>query len=181
MSIIVGTEKKIVFLNVHKPAPVAQATVNVIGVFSVKKAIVEQKINKIENVTGLTSDDDVYKILQAVFNAGAQEVLVYGKEVQGSKYKEFFDEVKNDWFGTVVDTTDIAEIAKISKEIGARRKMLFAEVSKDENVMNVDNKVKSIGEDTTALFFSKNDETVAGAVAGYAISKFPGSTLIANK
>ena len=37
MSIIVGTEKKIVFLNVHKPAPVAQATVNVIGVFSVKK------------------------------------------------------------------------------------------------------------------------------------------------
>ena len=178
MSIIVGTEKKIVFLNVHKPAPVAQATVNVIGVFSVKKAIVEQKINKIENVTGLTSDDDVYKILQAVFNAGAQEVLVYGKEVQGSKYKEFFDEVKNDWFGTVVDIT---EIAKISKEIGARRKMLFAEVSKDENVMNVDNKVKSIGEDTTALFFSKNDETVAGAIAGYAISKFPGSTLIANK
>ena len=47
--------------------------------------------------------------------------------------------------------------------------------------MNVDSKVKSIGEDTTALFFSKNDETVAGAAAGYAISKFPGSTLIANK
>lgn len=38
MSIIVGTEKKIVFLDVHKPAPVAQATVNVIGVFSVKKS-----------------------------------------------------------------------------------------------------------------------------------------------
>ena len=181
MSIIVGTEKKIVFLNVHKPAPVAQATVNVIGVFSVKKAIVEQKINKIEDVTGLTSDDDAYKILQAVFNAGAQEVVVYGKDVEGSKYKEFFDEVKNDWFGTVVDTTDIDELAKISKEIGARRKMLFAEVSKDEDVMNIDSKVKSIGEDTTALFFSKNDETVAGAVAGYAISKFPGSTLIANK
>ena len=181
MSIIVGTEKKIVFLNVHKPAPVAQATVNVIGVFSVKKAITEQKINKIEDVTGLTSDDDIYKILQAVFNGGAQEVLIYGKDIQDSKYKEFFDEVKNDWFGTVVDTTDITEIAKISKEIGARRKMLFAEVSKDEDVMNVDNKVKAIGEDTTALFFSKNDETVAGAVAGYAISKFPGSTLIANK
>ena len=181
MSIIVGTEKKIVFLDVHKPAPVAQATVNVIGVFSVKKAITEQKINKIEDVTGLTSDDDVYKILQAVFNAGAQEVLLYGKEVQDSKYKELFDDVKNDWFGTVVDTTDIAEIAKISKEIGARRKMLFAEASKDEDVMNVDSKVKSIGEDTTALFFSKNDESVAGAVAGYAISKFPGSTLIANK
>ena len=77
MSIIVGTEKKIVFLNVHKPAPVAQATVNVIGVFSVKKAITEQKINKIEDVTGLTSDDDIYKILQAVFNGGAQEVLIY--------------------------------------------------------------------------------------------------------
>ncbi len=181
MSIIVGTEKKIVFLNVHKPAPVAQATVNVIGVFSIKKAIVEQKINKIEDVTGLTSDDDAHKILQAVFNAGAQEVVVYGKDVEGSKYKEFFDEVKNDWFGTVVDTTDIDELAKISKEIGARRKMLFAEVSKDEDVMNIDSKVKSIGEDTTALFFSKNDETVAGAVAGYAISKFPGSTLIANK
>lgn len=180
MSIIVGTEKKIVFLNVHKPAPVTQATVNVIGVFSVKKAITEQKINKIEDVTGLTSDDDIYKILQAVFNGGAQEVLIYGKDIQDSKYKEFFDEVKNDWFGTVVDTTDITEIAKISKEIGAR-KMLFAEVSKDEDVMNVDNKVKAIGEDTTALFFSKNDETVAGAVAGYAISKFPGSTLIANK
>ena len=101
MSIIVGTEKKIVFLNVHKPAPVAQATVNVIGVFSVKKAITEQKINKIEDVTGLTSDDDIYKILQAVFNGGAQEVLIYGKDIQDSKYKEFFDEVHKVSFGFI--------------------------------------------------------------------------------
>ena len=117
MSIVVGTEKKIVFLNVHKPVPVAQATVNVVGVFSVKKTVTEQKINKIEDVIGLNSDDEAYKILQAVFNAGAQEVLVYGKEVQGSKYKEFFDEVKNDWFGTVVDITDIAKMMKQLQEL----------------------------------------------------------------
>lgn len=179
--IILGTEKKIVFLNVHNPTPVAQATVNVIGVFSIKKAIKEQKINKISDVTGLTSEDDVYKILQALFNAGAQEVLVYGEQVESSKYKEMFDKVKNDWFGTVTDCTDLAEIAKISKEIGSREKMLFAQVVKTEDVMDVESKVKAIGESTTALFFSKNDETLAGAVAGYSISKFPGSSLIANK
>lgn len=179
--IILGTEKKIVFLNVHNPTPVAQATVNVIGVFSVKKAIQEQKINKISDVIGVTSEDEIYKILQALFNAGAQEVLVYGKEVESSQYKEMFDEVKNDWFGTVTDCTDLDEIAKISKEVGSREKMLFAQVVKSEEIMNVESKVKAIGESTTALFFSKNDETLAGAVAGYAISKFPGSTLIANK
>lgn len=33
MGIILGAEKKIVFLNTHKPSPVDQATVNIIGVF----------------------------------------------------------------------------------------------------------------------------------------------------
>lgn len=179
--IVLGNEKKIVFLNVHNPTPVTQATVNVIGVFSIKKAIKEQKINKIADVTGVTSDDDIYKILQALFNGGAQEVLVYGKEVESSQYKEMFDEIKNDWFGTVTDCTDLTEIAKISKEIGSREKMLFAQVIKTAQIDDIESEVKGIGESTTALFFSKNDETLAGAVAGYAISKFPGSTLIANK
>lgn len=180
-AITIGAEKKIVFLNPHKASPVAQATVNVIGVFSIKKEIAEQKINKLADVTGITEEDEIYKILQAVFNAGGQEVVVFGKEVESSQYKAMFDSVKNDWFGTVTDCTDLTEIAKISKEIGAREKMLFAQVIKTENVSEVESKVKAIGEDTTALFFSKNDETVAGAVAGYTISQFPGSVLIANK
>lgn len=182
MSFTIGAEKKIVFLNAHKPTPVDQATVNVIGVFSMKKAISEQKINKITDATGITERDDIYKILQAVFNAGGQEVLLFGKNIESSQYKEMFDEVKNDWFGTVTDVTDLAEIKKISAEIGARQKMLFAQASKDEEISEVETKVKAIGEDTTALFFSKNDDNfLAGAVAGYSISKFPGSFLIANK
>jgi hypothetical protein len=181
MAIILGAEKKIVFLNTHKPSPVDQATVNIIGVFSTKKAITEQLITSIKDVTGVTASDDVYKILQAVFNGGAKQVLVFGKVVTGNNYKDLFDSVKNDWFGTVTDETDIEKIPLISKEIGAREKMLFAQVKSDTDIMTVENKIKAIAEDTTSLFFSKNDELIAGAVAGYSISKFAGSVLVANK
>ncbi len=181
MAIILGAEKKIVFLNTHKPSPVDQATVNIIGVFSTKKAIQEQLITSIKDVTGISANDDVYKILQAVFNGGAKQVLVFGKVVTGSNYKDLFDSIKNDWFGTVTDETDLDKIALISKEIGAREKMLFAQVKKDEDIMNSESKIKSVAEDTTALFFNKNEEFTAGAVAGYAISKFAGSVLVANK
>lgn len=181
MAIILGAEKKIVFLNTHKPSPVDQATVNIIGVFSTKKAIQEQLITSIKDVTGINANDDVYKILQAVFNGGAKQVLVFGKVVTGSNYKDLFDSIKNDWFGTVTDETDLDKIALISKEIGAREKMLFAQVKKDEDIMNSESKIKSVAEDTTALFFNRNEELTAGAVAGYAISKFAGSVLVANK
>lgn len=181
MAIILGAEKKIVFLNTHKPSPVDQATVNVIGVFSTKKAITEQLITSIKDVTGVIASDDVYKILQAVFNGGAKQVLVFGKVVTGNNYKELFDSVKNDWFGTVTDETDIEKIPLISKEIGARQKMLFAQVKTDTDIMTAEAKIKAVAEDTTALFFSKNDELIAGAVAGYSIPQFPGSVLIANK
>ena len=123
----------------------------------------------------------MYKILQAVFNGGAKQILVFGKVVTGNNYKDLFDSVKNDWFGTVTDETDLDKIALISKEIGAREKMLFAQVKKDEDIMNSESKIKSVAEDTTALFFNKNEEFTAGAVAGYAISKFAGSVLVANK
>ena len=181
MGIILGAEKKIVFLNTHKPSPVDQATVNVIGVFSTKKAITEQLITSIKDVTGVAATDDVYKILQAAFTAGAKQVLVFGKVVTGSNYKDLFDSVKNDWFGTVTDETDLEKIALISKEIGARQKMLFAQVKTDTDIMTAEAKIKAIAEDTTSLFFSKNDELIAGAVAGYSIPQFPGSVLIANK
>ena len=181
MGIILGAEKKIVFLNTHKPSPVDQATVNIIGVFSTKKAITEQLITSIKDVTGVAATDDVYKILQAVFNGGAKQVLVFGKVVTGSNYKDLFDSVKNDWFGTVTDETDIEKIPAISKEIAARQKMLFAQVKNDTDIMTVETKIKAIAEDTTSLFFSKNDELIAGAVAGYSIPQFPGSVLIANK
>lgn len=181
MGIILGAEKKIVFLNTHKPSPIDQATVNIIGVFSTKKAIKEQLITSIKDITGVVASDDVYKILQAVFNGGAKQVLVFGKVVTGNNYKDLFDSVKNDWFGTVTDETDIEKIALISKEIGAREKMLFAQVKSDTDIMTVENKIKAIAEDTTSLFFSKNDELIAGAVSGYAISKFAGSVLVANK
>lgn len=181
MGIILGAEKKIVFLNTHKPSPVDQATVNIIGVFSTKKAIQEQLITSIKDVTGVVAEDDVYKLLQACFNGGAKQVLVFGKEVVGNDYKGLFDDVKNDWFGTVTDETDLDKIALISKEIGARQKMLFAQITKDEDIMNSESKIKAIAEDTTALFFNKNEEFTAGAVAGYAISKFAGSVLVANK
>ena len=181
MGIILGAEKKIVFLNTHKPSPVDQATVNIIGVFSTKKAITEQLITSIKDVTGVTASDDVYKILQAVFNGGAKQVLVFGKVVTRSNYKDLFDSVKNDWFGTVTDETDIEKIPAISKEIAARQKMLFAQVKTDTDIMTAEAKIKAVAEDTTALFFSKNDELIAGAVAGYSIPQFPGSVLIANK
>lgn len=181
MATILGAEKKIVFLNTHKPSPVDQATVNIIGVFSTKKAITEQLITSIKDVTGVAESDDVYKLLQACFNGGAKQVLVFGKAVTGNNYKDLFDSVKNDWFGTVTDETDLEKIALISKEIGARQKMLFAQVKKDEDIMNSESKIKAIAEDTTALFFNKNEELTAGAVAGYAISKFAGSVLVANK
>lgn len=181
MGIILGAEKKIVFLNTHKPSPVDQATVNIIGVFSTKKAITEQLITSIKDVTGVAATDDVYEILQAVFNGGAKQVLVFGKVVTGSNYKDLFDSVKNDWFGTVTDETDIEKIPAISKEIAARQKMLFAQVKNDTDIMTVETKIKAIAEDTTSLFFSKNDELIAGAVAGYSIPQFAGSVLIANK
>lgn len=181
MGIILGAEKKIVFLNTHKPSPVDQATVNIIGVFSTKKAIKEQLITSIKDVTGVAATDDVYKILQAAFTAGAKQVLVFGKVVTGSNYKELFDSVKNDWFGTVTDETDIEKIPAISKEIAARQKMLFAQVKIDTDIMTAEAKIKAIAEDTTSLFFSKNDELIAGAVAGYSIPQFAGSVLIANK
>ena len=181
MGIILGDEKKIVFLNTHKPSPVDQATVNIIGVFSTKKAIKEQLITSIKDVTGVAATDDVYKILQAAFTAGAKQVLVFGKVVTGSNYKELFDSVKNDWFGTVTDETDIEKIPAISKEIAARQKMLFAQVKTDTDIMTAEAKIKAIAEDTTSLFFSKNDELIAGAVAGYSIPQFAGSVLIANK
>ena len=181
MGIILGTEKKIVFLNTRKPSPVDQATVNIIGVFSTKKAIKEQLITSIKDVTGVAATDDVYKILQAAFTAGAKQVLVFGKVVTGSNYKDLFDSVKNDWFGTVTDETDIEKIPAISKEIAARQKMLFAQVKTDTDIMTAEAKIKAIAEDTTSLFFSKNDELIAGAVAGYSIPQFPGSVLIANK
>ena len=181
MGIILGAEKKIVFLNTHKPSPVDQATVNVIGVFSTKKAITEQLITSIKDVTGVAATDDVYKILQAAFTAGAKQVLVFGKVVTGNNYKDLFDSVKNDWFGTVTDETDIEKIPLISKEIGARQKMLFAQVKTDTDIMTAEAKIKAIAEDTTSLFFSKNDELIAGAVAGYSIPQFAGSVLIANK
>lgn len=181
MAIILGAEKKIVFLNTHKPSLVDQATVNIIGVFSTKKAIQEQLITSIKDVTGVAASDDVYKILQACFNGGAKQVLVFGKVVTGNNYKDLFDSVKNDWFGTVTDETELDKIALISKEIGAREKMLFAQVKSDTDIMTVENKIKAIAEDTTSLFFSKNDELIAGAVAGYSISKFAGSVLVANK
>ena len=181
MGIILGAEKKIVFLNTHKPSPVDQATVNVIGVFSTKKTITEQLITSIKDVTGVAAGDDVYKILQACFNGGAKQVLVFGKVVTGNNYKDLFDSVKNDWFGTVTDETDIEKIPAISKEIAARQKMLFAQVKTDTDIMTAEAKIKAIAEDTTSLFFSKNDELIAGAVAGYSIPQFAGSVLIANK
>ena len=181
MAIILGAEKKIVFLNTHKPSPVDQATVNVIGVFSTKKAITEQLITSIKDVTGVATTDDVYKILQAAFTAGAKQVLVFGKVVTGSNYKDLFDSVKNDWFGTITDEADIEKIPAISKEIAARQKMLFAQVKTDTDIMTAEAKIKAIAEDTTSLFFSKNDELIAGAVAGYSIPQFAGSVLIANK
>lgn len=181
MGIILGAEKKIVFLNTHKPSPVDQATVNIIGVFSTKKAITEQLITSIKDVTGVSASDDIYKILQAVFNGGAKQVLVFGKVVTGNNYKDLFDSVKNDWFGTVTDETDIEKIPAISKEIAARQKMLFAQVKIDTDIMTAEAKIKAVAEDTTSLFFSKNDELIAGAVAGYSIPQFPGSVLIANK
>ena len=181
MGIILGAEKKIVFLNVHKPSPVDQATVNIIGVFSTKKNIAEQLITSIKDVTGVTANDDVYNILQSVFTAGAKQVLVFGKVVNDNNYKDLFDEPKNDWFGTVTDETDLEKIPLISKEIASRQKMLFAQAKKDTDILTSESKIKAIAEDTTSLFFSKNDELTAGAVAGYSIPQFPGSVLIANK
>ena len=138
-------------------------------------------LTSIKDVTGVSASDDIYKILQAVFNGGAKQVLVFGKVVTGSNYKDLFDSVKNDWFGTVTDEADIEKIPAISKEIAARQKMLFAQVKTDTDIMTAEAKIKAIAEDTTSLFFSKNDELIAGAVAGYSIPQFPGSVLIANK
>lgn len=181
MSIVLGAEKKIVFLNTHKPSPVDQATVNVIGAFSTKKDITEQKITSVKDLTGVVESDEIYKIIQAMFVAGAKQIVVFGKQIVDNNYKPLFDDVKNDWFGTVTDETDIEKIPIISKEVASRQKMLFAQASKDTDIMTVENKIKAIVEDTTSVFFSKNDEYIAGAVAGYSIPQFAGSVLIANK
>ena len=177
---ILGAEKKIVFLSTLKPTVVKLALVNTVGVLSSKKAIEEQKLTSIKDVSGVEQGDGVYEILQAVFSAGALEVVLHGVVVEDNNYTKLFD-VKNDWFGTVTDETDLVKLKTISKEISARDKMLFAQVVKTEDITQVESKVKAIGEDTTALFFSKNDESLAGAVAGYTIPRFPGSILIANK
>ena len=177
----VGAEKKIIYIDVTKPSPIAQATVNVVGVFSTKQEVKEQKITNFEDLAGVETDTDLYKIVRAVFVAGGQEVVVYGKNVTDGGYKALFDGVENDWFGTVTDETDIQKIVAISKEIAAREKMLFAQVPKGAEVAGAAKAIKEIAEDTTALFFNKNDEYTAASVAGYTISKLPGSTLIANK
>lgn len=179
MAILLGAEKKIVFLNTHKPSPVDQATVNIVGVFTAKKDVPEQVITKITDLTGVNETDEIYKLVQAVFAAGGKQVLVYGKNK--ADYKVIFDGVKNDWFGTVVEETDLEKISLISKEVAARQKKLFAQISKTEDITLAESKIKAIAEDTTALFFSKNDEYTAASVAGYAIPQFPGSVLIANK
>ena len=181
MAILLGAEKKIVFLNTHKPSPVDQATVNIVGVFSTKKAIEEQLVTKVDDLTGITGEDEFYKIVRAAFVGGAQQVLVYGKAMEDTDYKALFDGVKNDWFGTVTDETDLTKLVDISKEIAGREIMLFAQVVKSEDISKAESKIKAIAEDTTALFFNKNEEYTAGAVAGYAISKFAGSVLVANK
>lgn len=181
MAIILGAEKKIVFLNTHKPSPVDQTTVNIVGVFSTKKAIKEQMITKIADVTDITGTEEIYKILQSVFTAGAQQVLVFGKKIDDDNYKPLFDDVKNDWFGTVTDETDLTKLVAISKEVASREKMLFCQAVKSEEINDVEAKIKAFAQDTTALFFNKNEEYTAGAVAGYAIPKFPGSVLVANK
>lgn len=182
MAIKIGAEKKIVFLNVHKLTAVNQAVVNVIGFFSVKKNVDEQLVTNIKDVKGLESDDLLYKKIQAAFVAGAKEVLVYGKQGITSNYKDFFDGVTNDWFGTVTDEQDLEKIKLISKELAAREKMLFASPAKATEVNSgLKSTVQAITEDTTALVFSANEDTEDASVAGYAISKFPGSVLVANK
>ncbi|EFS20826.1 putative septum site-determining protein MinC [Fusobacterium gonidiaformans 3-1-5R] len=182
MAIKIGAEKKIVFLNVHKPTAVNQATVNVIGAFSTKKAVKEQLVTSIKDVTGLSEEDLLYKKIQAAFIAGAQEILIFGKQIKSQEYKELFDGVTNDWFGTITDEQDLEKIALISKEIAAREKMLFATPAKGTEVnSSLKSSVQAITQDTTALVFSSNEETEDASVAGYAIPQFPGSILIANK
>lgn len=182
MAIKIGAEKKIVFLNVHKPTAVNQATVNVIGAFSTKKEVKEQLVTSIKDVTGLLEEDLLYKKIQAAFTAGAQEVLVFGKKVSGDEYADLFNSVTNDWFGTITDEQDLEKIALISKEIASREKMLFATPAKATEVGgSLKSSVQAITQDTTALVFSANEETEDASVAGYAIPQFPGSVLIANK
>ncbi|MDK4498443.1 hypothetical protein MVQ25_10675 [Fusobacterium necrophorum] len=182
MGIKIGAEKKIVFLNVHKPTAVNQATVNVIGAFSTKKEVKEQLVTSIKDVTGLLESDLLYKKIQAAFTAGAQEILIFGKKVSGDEYADLFNSVTNDWFGTITDEQDLEKIALISKEIASREKMLFATPLKGTEVGgSLKNSVQAITQDTTALVFSSNEETEDASVAGYAIPQFPGSVLIANK
>ena len=180
MGIIVGAEKKIVFLNVTKPTAVVQANVNTLLACTFKKDVAEQKVTKISDVTGITESDTIYKIIQAAFLAGLSEVVIKGKSDVES-YKDFFDDIKNDFFGVVTDTDDLTEIALISKELGSREKMFFASLAKENDLSDLESELGTIVEDTTAIVISKNDNTTHGSVAGYTLSKFPGSTLIANK
>lgn len=180
MGIIVGAEKKIVFLNVTKPTAVVQANVNTLLACTFKKDVAEQKVTKISDVTGITESDTIYKIIQAAFLAGVSEVVIKGKNDVES-YKDFFDDIKNDFFGVVTDTDDLTKIALISKELGSREKMFFATLPKENDLSDLESELGTIVEDTTAIVISKNDNTTHGSVAGYTLSKFPGSTLIANK
>lgn len=181
MTIKIGAEKKIVFLNVSKPTPVVQANVNTLLAVTFKKDVAEQKITKISDLTGITEADAIYKVIQATFLAGVPEVVVKGKNLSDTGYKAFFDEIQNQWFGIVSDETDFTKLALISKEVGSREKMFFASIPKDNDLTNLKTELGSIVEDTTTIVISKNDEITHGSIAGYTLSKFPGSTLIANK
>ena len=114
MGNIVLAEKKIVFLNVTKPTAVVQANVNTLLACTFKKDVAEQKVTKISDVTGITESDTIYKIIQAAFLAGLSEVVIKGKSDVES-YKDFFDDIKNDFFGVVTDTDDLTEISNKDK------------------------------------------------------------------
>ena len=179
-----GAEKKIVFLNTFKPTGVSQANVNTLAAFTFKKTIEEQKVTKIGDIKGLTTEDGLYKIIQAAFIAGIQEVIIKGVQIEEGtpNYKEFFDSVSNEYFGVVTDETEIEKLKLISKEVSSREKMFFATLAKETKITESTLKnLEEIAEDGTSITISLNEDTAHGSVAGYAIGKFPGSTLIANK
>lgn len=181
MTLKVGAEKKIVYLNVSKPTPVSQANVNTLLAITFSKEVTEQKVTKISDISGLSSGDNLYKIIQAAFLAGITEVVVKGKTESGTNYKSVLDTIENEYFGVVSDLTEVSKIAALSKETGAREKMLFVSLAKEQNFSNLQRDLLAVVEDTTTVVVSKNDDTTHGAVAGYTLSKFPGSALIANK
>lgn len=179
-----GAEKKIVFLNTFKQTGVSQANVNTLAAFTFGKVIEEQKVTKVADIKTLTEQDALYKIIQAAFIAGIQEVVIKGvlMEAGSTSYKEFFDSVSNEYFGVLTDVTEVAKLKLISKEVASREKMFFATLAKDIELTEATLKaLGEIAEDGTSITLSANEDTAHGSVAGYAIAKFPGSTLIANK